>query len=229
MSGRLYLKPGSMTSACGARPLRVALERVGAETVEAQPPQPRRELVVVRADEPAFAGREVLDRMEREDRRAAAPPACRRVLRAGRVRRVFDERNARAAASARSGRRSSDAPAKCTGTISFVRGVSAAATRSAVVISVSRSTSTNTGVAPASAIRFDGRHPGHRRRHDLVAGPYPERAQQQVHAGRGRRQRDRVPGADRGGERLLELGAFRAGRDPARCEHLRDRRDVLRA
>ena len=59
-----------------------------------------------------------------------------------------------AAANARSGARSSDAPAKCTGTISFVRGVIAAATRSTVVISVSRSTSTNTGVAPRRAMRL---------------------------------------------------------------------------
>ena len=48
--------------------------------------------------------------------------------------------------------RSSAAPAKWTGTISRVRGVTAARTASGVTSSVSRSTSTKTGFAPASTI-----------------------------------------------------------------------------
>src|SRR5215471_21063973 len=75
----------------------------------------------------------------------AAPATCAASSRSGTPRRL---------ARARSGARSSGAPAKCTGTISLVFAVSAASTRSAVVISVSVSTSTHTGVAPDNEIKF---------------------------------------------------------------------------
>ena len=75
----------------------------------------------------------------------AAPATCAESSTSGMPRRL---------ASARSGSRSAGAPAKCTGMMSFVFSVSAASTRSAVVISVSVSMSTHTGVAPASAIMF---------------------------------------------------------------------------
>ena len=57
-------------------------------------------------------------------------------------------------ASRRMGSMSAGAPAKWTGITSFVRGVMAASMRAASVISVSRSTSTNTG-APASIHKVD--------------------------------------------------------------------------
>ena len=59
-------------------------------------------------------------------------------------------------------------------------------------------------------------------------GPDPKRAQQNVQPGRRGGERDRVSRAGVRGERALELGALRAGRDPARFEHRGDRLDVLR-
>ena len=74
--------------------LGLALICVRGEPVKAQASHARRELLRVGADDAAFARREVLDRMQREDRRAARAELLPGVRRARDVRGIFDERNA---------------------------------------------------------------------------------------------------------------------------------------
>jgi hypothetical protein len=84
------------------------------------------------------------------------------------------------------------------------------------------------GRRPAQHDEIDRGNPGHRGRYHFIAGPDAERVQDQVHPGRGRRQRDRVATAHRSAEPALELGALAARRDPAGLEHFSYRGDVLR-
>src|SRR4029078_6081495 len=88
---QVVLVPGLDHLGLRCAALGLALIRIRGETVEAQAPYMGGTLLLLSADDAAFARREVLDRVQREDRSPARAEFLAGVRRARDVRRVLDE------------------------------------------------------------------------------------------------------------------------------------------
>ena len=119
------------------------------------------------------------------------------------------------AASWRMGVMSAGAPAKWTGTIKRVRLVIFFAIVSAVTISVSRSTSANTGVAPANTIRLTVDTQVMEGVITSSPGADAQRFESDMHAGGSRSDTYRRPAARMLTKARFQLGIFESGGDPA--------------
>ena len=204
MSGRLYLNPGSSTSA-------------------GSPCQ----LGVRGADDAALAGGDVLDRMQREDGGACLAHHGVTAGRAERVRRVLDEMGVA------SGRDTPQViEIKC-GAGEVHRDDQASSLRDTSLDEArARHQSVPLDVCEhrrgaAQHYEVDGRDPRERRRNHLIARPDSKGVQQHVHAGGCRGHRDGMAATRGTGKRRLQIRDSRSSSEPSRPQHASDRGDVL--
>ena len=122
---------------------------------------------------------------------------------------------------------SAAAPAKCTGMINRVRPLRHRSIDRAFTISVSRSTSANTGRAPASTTRFGVET--HVSEGVITSSPSPTPSARSRTCSPAVAEFTATAPAtpDMLGETAFELDGLLAGRDPAGAQDFRDGRDVI--
>ena len=197
------------------------------DAVEAQRFDALRLVGVVDDQRAAFDRGDVLVRMEAErDEVAERADVAALPARAHAPARRPRSRAGRAAARARSSASmSTSEPGQCVGMMARVRGVIAASTAARSMLRVTRSQSTNTGLAPTLAIMLstvkklcaDGDH--------LVARADAAELQRDLDRGGGRREHAHRPAAAERRQRRLELLHPRAARELPGAQHVADAGD----
>jgi hypothetical protein len=234
--GQVVLVPRLPDVVVRSAPLPVPLPRVPLDPVEPEPPKARGEGVVVAGDHPPLGRRDVLDRVEGEDRDVSRSARTRRaaggdalVRCAHGVRGILDHgdpgafgrRADRVEVGGSAGEMNGDHRLRAGGDPCRER---VGPHLEGPVVDVGEN-----GRRPAQDDLVDGGGERHRGGCHLVPRADPQGREDDVETGGGGSDRDGVRRAGCFAEDPFQLGDFRSARDPAGTQRLRDRRHLLLA
>ncbi len=205
---------------------RDVVERAVAAPHQAQVPDRVGDGVVVRRDEPAFAGGDVLRRVEREAGRGREAAELAPAIGAlGGVRRVLDHRDPELPDRVEVARLPGEVDRH--DRLRPLRDGGCDGRRVDVQVALADVDEDRRRARVDDHVR--GRRPGDRGRDHLVAGTDAERDEREVHRGGARRDGEHVLRLEVLGHPLLEQRRPRPGRQPARAERVGDGLDLLLA